>query len=164
MGTGRGLAARCCVLGMLASALLLGGCGGTEDHPNLPRPSVPLEVTAVINDGRLSVEPNSVGFAGGGSQAPLKQNEGQKAPRVESDEPITVSFTVANTTDTDTALTIRGDLERRSPPILGGGTGDFKVDLPTGDYTVSAEGVSGAETTFKVGPARFSSQNDLLLP
>lgn len=148
---------------MLAFGLIAAGCG-TEDHPNDPRPALPIEVTAAISEGRLSVEPNSIGFRNGGSQQALNENEGQSNPELSSDLPITVSFTVANLTTTDTALQISGAVDRRSPPILASGTGDFKLELPTGEYTVSAVGVSQTETTFNVGPVRVSSQNDLLLP
>jgi len=163
MGTGRWRAGTCCVLSTLAFGLIAAGCG-TEDHPNDPRPALPIEVTAAISDGRLSVEPNTIGFRTGGSEQPLDANEGQKNPELSSDLPVTVSFTVANTTETDTAIQISGAVDHRSPPILASGTGDFKLELPTGEYTVSAVGVPQAETTFKVGPVRISTQNDLLLP
>jgi hypothetical protein len=150
------------VLCALPLALFWAGCGA-EDHPNNPRPPLAVEVTASISDSRLSIQPRSVGY--GRSDQPMTQNRDQPQTELPSSRPMTVSFTVSNLTDHDTALQIEGTQSETSPNITAGGTGSFKVDLPTGEYFIYANGVPGTpQTGFSIGPNRPSSQNDLLLP
>jgi hypothetical protein len=162
MGTGRGRAWLSWVLLALPLALFVAGCGA-EDHPNEPRPPQAVEVTASISDNRLSVEPNQVGF--GDSDQPMSQNRDQPQAELSSSRPLTISFTVSNLTDYNTALQIEGPASETTELVIAQGTNSFKIDLPTGDYIVFAEGVPGTPRTgFSIGPERPSSQNDLLLP
>ena len=79
--------------------------------------------------------------------------------------PLLVGITIANLTDIDTPLEIKGPRDETSPLIVANGTASFKVDLPTGDYLISAADIPGAVAArLNVGPDRASSQNDLLLP
>ncbi|MEA2158570.1 MAG: hypothetical protein QOD66_950, partial [Solirubrobacteraceae bacterium] len=39
----------------------LAGCGGGDKFANKPRPPVPIELTGVITDQRVTVSPNRVG-------------------------------------------------------------------------------------------------------
>ena len=50
--------------------------------------------------------------------------------------------------------------------ILAGGCSglEYKLDLQTGNYIVTAEDESVRPMEFEVGPERKSAQNDLLLP
>jgi hypothetical protein len=163
MGRGRSKPAIACALGTLTVALLGAGCG-KEEHANDPRPQTPIEVTASISQKKVSVQPAAVGGAEDGQQ-PISQNEGETDPELPSNTPLTVVITVANLTDTDTHLEIAGPKDATSNLIVAGGTTNYKVDLPTGDYRVAAADIPGATAArFNVGPARFSSQNDLLLP
>ena len=118
-----------------------------------------------ITDKAITVQPNEIGTRGDVS-TPIAQNEDLPQTRNRSDEPAIVVFTSANSTETDTALEIRGggdDL--RSGPIVAGGNNSYKVALPTADYTIEAADIPAAKpATFDVGPLRISSQNDLLLP
>ena len=162
MGRGRSKPAIACALGALAVSLAL-GCGA-EEHANNPRPQTPTEVTASISEEKVSVQPAKVGIAGEGQQ-PISQNEGQTSPKLSSNRPLTVVFTVANLTDTDTHLEIAGPKDDTSSLIVASGTTNYQVELPTGEYLVSAADIPGAfAARFSVGPDRRSSQNDLLLP
>ena len=150
------------VLLALPLGLLASGCGA-EDHPNEPRPPQAVEVTVSIADTRLSVQPSEVGY--GQSDQPMSQNRDEPQTELSSSRPMTVSFTVSNLTDHDTALQIEGPASETSELVIAQGTNAFKVELPTGEYFIYAEGVPGTpESRFSVGPDRPSSQNDLLLP
>ena len=163
MGRGRGKPAIACAIGSLAFALVVAGCG-KQEHANDPRPGVPTEITVSISQKQVSVQPSKVGVAGK-NQQPLSQNEGQKNPTISSNTPLDVVFTIANLTDVDTHLEIQGPKDGTSNLIVGSGTGQYSVSLPTGDYLVSAGDIPGAVAAhLSVGPNRTSSQNDLLLP
>jgi hypothetical protein len=150
--------------GAVAIGALLAGCG-PESHPNDPRPPLPVEVTVNVTNHAVQVAPESVAVKGGG--APLSQNAGVKEPEANPDQPLVVVFTVSNTTETDTALEIRGSggFDKRSGPIVAHGNTTYKLGLQTDDYRLSAADIPAAKPApFTVGPERVSSQNDLLLP
>ena len=162
MGRGRGNAALALVAGTL-TVLALGACGA-EEHPNTARPSQAVEVTVSIAKDAITVSPSSVGF-GKADQQQIAQNDKIAQPEVDSDAPQAVNFTISNTTNFDTALEFDGPVAPHSGPIVANGTGRFKVELATGEYTISAADIPGATASrFSVGPKRFSSSNDLLLP
>jgi hypothetical protein len=145
------------------SLLTLAACGA-EDHENDPRPAVAVEITVSISEDSVDVSPGEIGM-GGADQQKLSQNEGAEQAEIEEDVPQTVNFTISNTTDFDTALEIAGPAKRSSEPIVANGTGEYKVDLPEGSYLVGAADIPGATAgELVVGPTRFSSSNDLLLP
>jgi hypothetical protein len=164
MGRGRGIKAILAASGALAAAVLAAGCG-PETHANDPRPALPIEVTVNITEKAVQVQPAVVGKSGDVSTS-ITQNEGVPQPENSSEEPAVVVFTSSNTTDTDTALEIRGGAEDlRSGLIVANGNNTYKVALPTGDYEIEAADIPAAKpATFEVGPLRVSSQNDLLLP
>ena len=149
---------------LLVSAFLVAGCGA-EEHANDPRPASPSEVTASISQTAVSVQPSAIGVGGSQGTQPLGQNAGQKEPTISSKTPMTVAFTIANLTNFRTQLEIQGPVNKTSPPLLAQGTANFKADLPTGSYTITAADIPAATAAhFKVGPKRTSSANDLLLP
>jgi hypothetical protein len=162
MGRGRGRKAILAVIG----ALVLGAGCGPESHPNDPRPPVPAEVTVNVTDSSVQAQPSKVGVSDEPT-APLSENEGLKAPKADRKAPLVVSFTISNTTNTDTVLEIHGPegFEKRSGKVVAQGPATYQVGLPTGNYTISAADLPGAKPApFEVGPKRISSQNDLLLP
>lgn len=162
MGPGSGKsAALACVLGSLAIAA--GGCG-VEEHANEPRPQVPTNVNMTIGDSAIDVVPDLVGI--GDEQAQLPQNAGQPQPERPADVPLNVLFTIANQTDTETRVEIRGaGRNEASGPMVAHGNGQFELDLPTGVYTIHAADIPAAGSVrFSVGPVRTSSENDVLLP
>jgi hypothetical protein len=126
--------------GLAALAAVAAGCG-TEDHPNKPRPPVPLEVSAKVGKDRVNVSPSEFGAG-------------------------LAVFTVSNQTDDVVQLALDGPTEAVSDPIEAGGvmTG-FKVPMEEGAYEASAGAESRARAAeLLIGPERRSSQNDLLIP
>ena len=126
--------------GLVAVAALGAGCG-SEDHPNEPRPPVPLEVSAKVGNDRVNVSPREFGAG-------------------------LAVFTISNQTEDVVQLALDGPTEAVSDPIEAGGvmTG-FKVPMEEGAYQVSAGAESNSRPTeLLVGPERKSSQNELLLP
>jgi hypothetical protein len=128
-------------LGALATvALGLGGCGGNDDFENEPRPPAPIEVSASIKDGEVSVSPSAVGAG-------------------------LVNFTIANQSTDPATLTLDGPTDDTSNEIAPGTVASLKTNLDQGIYEVTAGADSRARSDqLKVGPERPSSQNDLLLP
>jgi hypothetical protein len=126
--------------GVAVLALAAAGCGA-EDHPNEPRPPKPIEVTAQVDNKRVTVSPDKFGAG-------------------------LAIFTISNQSDSETSLTLEGPIEDESVPILPGNVTDtFKVAMETGDYVVGAgTDSSAAPAEVRVGPERPSSQDDLLLP
>jgi hypothetical protein len=164
MGRGRGRQAILAAAGALAVGLLGVGCG-PESHPNDPRPPLAAEVSLIITDQTVQAQPAEVGVKHANNAA---QNQNQvKEPNADAKAPLVVIFTSVNTTTTDTTLEIHGPggVEKRSGPIVAGGNNIFKTGLPNGHYTLEAADLPAAKpASFYVGPARVSSQNDLLLP
>ena len=126
--------------GLVALAAVVAGCGA-EDHPNEPRPPVPLEVSAKVGKDRVNVSPREFGAG-------------------------LAVFTISNQTDDVVQLALDGPTEAVSDPIEAGGvmTG-FKVPMEEGAYEATAGDESSAQAAeLVVGPERASSQNDLLIP
>ena len=135
-------------IALLASAAVIGivvaGCG-SEDFPNDPRPPAPIELTAKVDDRKVIVSPTE--FDGEPVGAGL------------------ANVTIANLTNEGTALTFAGpDRDWTTNPVVANGTLEYKLDLQTGNYIVTAEDESVRPMEFEVGPERESAQNDLLLP
>ena len=126
--------------GLAALAAVVAGCGA-EDHPNEPRPPVPLEVSAKVGKDRVNVSPREFGAG-------------------------LAVFTISNQTDDVVQLALDGPTEAVSDPIEAGGvmTG-FKVPMEEGAYEATAGAESSAQAAeLVVGPERASSQNELLIP
>jgi hypothetical protein len=158
MGRGRGREAILAGFGILAAGLIGAGCGA-QSHTNNPRPPITAGVAVNITDRAVQAQPAAVGV----KHAKAAVSEPSANPKA----PLVVRFTTSNTTTTDTSLEIHGPggLLKRSGPIVGEGNNAFKVGLPSGHYTLEAGGLPGAKpASFYVGPARVSTQNELLLP
>ena len=123
----------------LAAALGVGSCG-EDDFENEPRPPSPVELTARINEKAVVVSPASVGAG-----------------------PVTI--TVSNQGGEDATLVLEGPTDLSGGEIPPGGVGTLKADLVEGDYEATAGPESNARPgELAVGPARPTSQNELLLP
>jgi hypothetical protein len=150
------------VVGLLAVAA--GGCGA-ESHPNEPRPQVATRVSVTLSAKGVTVAPAKVAFGPQRTQQ-IPQNQNHAQPRIHSDKPLNVIFVIANQTDHASTLQLHGDpKDVNSVPIPPGSPATFTAELPTGSYSVTAEGVphSGANL-LDIGPYRASSENDVLLP
>jgi hypothetical protein len=131
---------RAAAVGALVAAPLLIGACGEDDFPNDPRPPSPIELTAAIDERSVIVSPASFGAG-------------------------LVNLTVSNQTDEPTSLTLEGPTSAATNEIPPGGTGSLKANLEEGEY----EATAGAEVDIRpaeltVGPARPTSQNELLQP
>jgi hypothetical protein len=132
-----------CALALAAPAGLA-ACGQEDDHANRERPPASINVTAAIIDGRINVSPSSFGAG------PIR-------------------LIVTNQTETDQAVTFAtggGDpgITETSEPINPSGTTTMEVEVPEGDYAISAEDGTIKPASVTVGAPRPSAQDQLLLP
>jgi hypothetical protein len=125
-------------------AALASGCGG-GDFENKPRPPVPIELTGVIQQDKVTVSPNKVGAG-------------------------PVLITISNQTGDAHTLTLRGDaVDERIGPVNPEDTATIQKTLTPGTYEVRAgSNVAVAKeivpAVVKVGRERRDSNNRLLLP
>jgi hypothetical protein len=119
-------------------ALAVAGCG-RNDFENNPRPPIPAEVSVKIARDGVAVSPREFGAG-------------------------LVNFTVANLTDKPGSLAIHGPVNTNSDQIPPAGASTVKIDMKTGTYEASVDGIAVRPFRFTVGPERPSGQNDLLLP
>jgi hypothetical protein len=128
------------VVGVVAT-----GCGG-EDFKNKPRPPVPIELTGVIQDNKVTVSPNRVPGPGA------------------------ILITVSNQTKDAHTLTLEGEAVReRVGPINPLDTATIQKTLRPGTYEVRAgSSVAVAHeirpASLSVGRHRTDSNNQLLTP
>jgi hypothetical protein len=126
------------VCSALLAALMVAGCG-RDDFKNDPRPPVPAEVAVKIAKSGVGVSPKEFGAG-------------------------LVNFTIANLTESTGTLAIHGPVSADSNEIPPGAAETLKVDMKTGSYEASVDGLAVKPFKFTVGPERPSGQNDLLLP
>jgi hypothetical protein len=127
------------VVALLATAVVaVSGCG-RKDFANDPRPAVAAEISVKIAKDGVAVSPKQFGAG-------------------------LVNFTVANLTDQAGSLVIHGPVDATSPEVPPAGALTFKVEMKTGNYQASVDGITVRPFSFRVGPERGSGQNDLLLP
>jgi hypothetical protein len=125
----------------------MAGCGDDKDFANDPRPPAPINVSAVVNDERVTVDPAT--FGGG---------------------PVVIR--VANLTDETQKVTVETDqlgadsagLKQTTSAINPQGTATLKLDMKEGTYTVSVDGSGIEGAKVRVSGERESSQDELLLP
>jgi N-acetylglucosamine kinase-like BadF-type ATPase len=128
-------------------ATAVAGCGGGSDYANEPRPPTTINVTAAITDDKVTISPRDIGA---GPVVIIIANETQKAHRV--------------TVETDELGASSGGIKQQTGPINPQGTGTLKLDMKTGEYTVSVDGGAISDASLKVGKDRPSSQDQLLQP
>jgi hypothetical protein len=132
---------------VVALAAVASGCGGGSDYANKPRPATPINVTAAINQDRISLSPKSFGA---GPIVMIVSNQTSKAQTV--------------TIETDELGGKQGGIRQSTDPIEPRGTASLKVDLRKGDYAVSVKGAGVRPAALKVGGKRKSAQDELLEP
>ena len=152
---------------MLAgTAALLIGCGESR-HANDQRPQVSTRVSVVIHSDQVIVQPLKIAMGPEKFQE-IPQNEDHPEPPLKNARgPLDVTFVATNQTGTDAQLKIKGGAGDgiESETVFANSPGSFQLDLPTGNYTITAVGVPEARPAhLKVGPYRASSQNDVLTP
>jgi hypothetical protein len=127
------------LLATLLVAIVVAGCG-SSDFKNDPRPPIQAEISVKVASDGVVVSPKEFGAG-------------------------LANITVANLTRDDTgSLVIKGPVDATSDPIGPGDAVTIKVQMKTGDYEASVDGIAVRPFNFTVGPERPSGQNDLLLP
>jgi hypothetical protein len=128
----------------LVALLTLAGCGD-EDFANNPRPPVPVGLSGVIQDDKVTVSPAKVGA-------------GQ------------VTITISNQTDGPKTVTLDGGGKTATVGPVGPlDTAEITRTLEPGSYEVRAGSERAvrkeiAPATLAIGKERQSSSGDLLLP
>lgn len=124
---------------LATGAVLAAGCG-SEDFPNEPRPAAPVELSALVDDGKVLMAPREVGAG-------------------------LATVTISNQADDDVVLSFDGPGEdRETSQIPAGGVSSIKLALEQGDYVVEPDVSTIASGNLAVGAPRESAQNELLLP
>jgi hypothetical protein len=129
------------------AAVAVAGCGGGSARPNDDRPPSPITITAAVGAQRVSVSPGAFGAG-------------------------PVRLVVVNQTSASQQVTLESDLapgegpgiRRQTAPINPQDTATLAADVRPGRYTLRVRGGDIRRATLRVGAARPSSQNALLLP
>jgi hypothetical protein len=132
------------VLTAAVVVVLVAGCG-EDDFENKPRPAVPIELTGVIQEDKVTVSPRKVGAG-----------------------PILI--TISNQTQAAHTVTLEGEsIRERVGPVNPLDTATIQKTLKQGSYEVRAGSqravareIKPAELT--IGKARKNSSDELLLP
>ena len=127
------------------AALTAAGCG-EDDFENEPRSPVPMELTGVIQDDKVTVSPSKNIGAG---------------PFV---------ITISNQTDSEHTITLEGEsIEESVGPVAPLDTATIQRTLAPGTYEVKAGSAKAlpkgiAPAALNVGAERENSNSELLLP
>ena len=135
---------------VVAAALGCGaaGCGGgSADYANQPRPATPINVTAAISEGRISISPETFG-AGPIVMIVSNQTGRRHTMTLETQEP----------GGSEPGLT------KTTRPVDPGGTARLQADLRRGTYEVSTRAGGVSPVALEVGAPRKSAQDELLRP
>lgn len=133
------------LLASVTSALVLSACGGDEEFKNEPRPPIPVQLSGVITDSKVSVDPSALGAG-------------------------PIVLIVSNQTDQAHTVTLEGPSGREEVgPINPQDTGRIQHNLDQGSYEVRAGSEEAMEHEIEpaklaIGPKRPSSSGDVLLP
>jgi len=128
-----------------AVALALAGCGGSKDFANKPRPPVPLQLTGVITQEKVTISPNKVGAG-------------------------PVVITVSNQSGQKRMLSLDGNgIQEDVGPINPLDTAALQKTLKPGRYRVTAGSEAATAhsirpATLVIGKERASASNKVLLP
>jgi hypothetical protein len=127
------------------AAALAAGCG-EDDFENEPRPPVPMELSGVIQEDKVTVSPSRDIGAG---------------PFV---------ITISNQTDSEHTIKLEGEsIQEQVGPVAPLDTATIQRTLEPGTYEVSAGTPRAvrrriAPASLDIGEERESSNNELLLP
>ena len=133
------------LLAGVLSLLILGGCGDDDDFENDPRPPAPIQLSGVITDSEVSVEPRKIGAG-------------------------PIVLIVSNQTEQSHTVTLNGPSgSEEVGPINPLDTGRIQHNLEQGSYQIKAGSEEAADEEIEaavltVGPPRESSSNSVLLP
>lgn len=137
------------LLAMGASAVLAAGCG-EDDFENEPRPAVPIELTGVIQEDKVTISPSGAGRVKLGAGPFL--------------------ITISNQTDDPHTVILEGDQVReQTEEIQPLDTATVQKTLEPGSYEVRAGSEEAQRreiepAVLEIGKQRKSSNDELLLP
>jgi hypothetical protein len=126
------------------AALAIASCGD-DDFVNEPRPPVPVGLTGVIHEDKVTVSPSQVGA-------------GQ------------IRITISNQTEEPKTITLEGEsITAQVGPVEPLDTGEINRTLDPGSYEVRAGSEKAVRreiqpATLDIGAERESSSGELLLP
>ena len=131
----------------IASALLLGGCGGDDEFANRERAPAPIVLSASITTRDITVSPSRIGAG-------------------------TIELIASNLTSTSQQITLRSEmlsagtapLQQRTGPINPGDTASLTANLVQGTYRVTTGAGRTPSATIRVGPTRSGASDGLLQP
>jgi hypothetical protein len=132
------------IFAAVAAVACAAGCGD-EDFENEPRPPVPVELTGVIQEDKLTVSPSRVGAG----------------PFV---------ITISNQTDAEHTITLEGEsIVEEVGPVAPLDTATIQRTLTPGSYEVRAGSRKAvrreiAPASLDIGRERKNSNSELLLP
>lgn len=135
------------LLAVCAAGFTLTACG-EDDFENEPRPPVPVQLSGVITDKKVTVSPNELGAG-------------------------PVVITLSNQTDESHTVTLEstggGTVREQVGPINPLDTATIQRTLEPGEYTVRAGSERAVEreiepATLSIGEERPSGSDELLLP
>ncbi len=135
------------IVGVLTAMCALTACGSDPDYANEPRPATPINISAAITDGRITVSPRRFGA---GPVVLLIANETSQARRV--------------TVESDTFGNRDAGIRQQTAPINPQGTATLKIDMSKGRYMVTVDGDGIEDTKVRVGRPRPDSSDQLLTP
>jgi hypothetical protein len=133
------------IFAAVAAAALVAGCG-EDDFENEPRPPVPMELTGVIQDDKLTVSPSRNIGAG---------------PFV---------ITISNQTEAEHTITLEGEsIVEEVGPVAPLDTATIQRTLAPGSYEVRAGSARAVRreitpASLDIGAERKNSNSELLLP
>jgi hypothetical protein len=133
------------IFAVVMAAAVAVGCG-EDDFENEPRPPVPMELSGVIQNDKLTVSPSRNIGAG----------------------PFTIL--ISNQTDAEHTVTLEGgNIQERVGPVAPDDTVEIKRTLAPGSYEVSAGSARAVRREIQpavldIGEERENSNSDLLLP
>jgi hypothetical protein len=127
------------------SLLVMSGCGDDDDFANDPRPPSPVQLSGVITNSDVSVEPRKIGAG-------------------------PIILIVSNQTEQSHTVTLEGPSgSEEVGPINPLDTGRIQHNLEQGSYQIKAGSDKAVDeeiqpAVLSVGPKRESSSNSVLLP
>lgn len=136
------------MVGVISVAMLVVGCGSSDDYANNPRPPRPLDIAVSVTDKRVDLSPRAIGA---GPVNLIVSNQSRRSHDVRLTAP-----------EGSSSACVEADAA--SGPINPQGTATFKVDLVEGDCVVEVAGDGPRAATLTVGRERPSAQADLLQP
>ena len=135
------------------AALLLGGCGDNSSYDNKLRPPSPVNVTAAITNGSVSLSPAQLGA---GPVVILVSNQSNASQ---------VATLEVNDLQSSPGRQKRAGLRQSTGPINPQDTAQIKVVVePDTTYTLKTDDQGIEPALLRVGSERPSSQNDVLTP